>query len=228
MARKLIIKWLNTFSSCLLYTCETVLKHDGSGKKTTSSAWSMQPLRPLNSTDPETIPFGQRLGRRIFASVSPVMQPSTVQFPRMSGSANVWPWPVQYSIFHCDEGIALHSFQQPCRTVYTIRIHIQGEKLHEAQPVFPCTVVYLRRCGLDSINVCHCDRWLRPRAVCQYTDASLSSSVYQHILNRRFAGFSECRRWRKIVALMNIYPSVMFWSVCILACSVFSICWDVT
>ena len=30
----------------------------------------MQPLRPLNSTEPETIPFDQRLGRRIFPPVN--------------------------------------------------------------------------------------------------------------------------------------------------------------
>ena len=42
----------------------------GSGKKRISSAWSMQPLRPLNSTEPETIPFDQRLGRRTFPPVN--------------------------------------------------------------------------------------------------------------------------------------------------------------
>ena len=47
-----------------------VLQHGGSGKKRTSSSWSVQPLRPLNSTEPETIPFNQRLGRRIFPPVN--------------------------------------------------------------------------------------------------------------------------------------------------------------
>ena len=56
----------NVFLLPLVYLWDCILQHGGSGKKRTSSSWSMQPLRPLNSTYPETIPFDQRLGRRIF------------------------------------------------------------------------------------------------------------------------------------------------------------------
>ena len=47
----------NVFLLPLVYLWDCILQHGGSGKKRTSSSWSMQPLRPLNSTDPETIPF---------------------------------------------------------------------------------------------------------------------------------------------------------------------------
>ncbi len=60
----------NVFLLPLVYLWDCILQHGGSGKKRTSSSWSMQPLRPLNSTDPETIPFDQRLGRRIFPPVN--------------------------------------------------------------------------------------------------------------------------------------------------------------
>ena len=68
MALRLTSKWLERFPLAYLWDC--LLQHGGSGKTRTSSSWSMQPLRPLNSTDPETIPFDQRPGRRIFPPVN--------------------------------------------------------------------------------------------------------------------------------------------------------------
>ena len=60
----------NVFLLPLVYLWDCIPQRGGSGKKRTSSSSSMQPLRPLNSTDPETIPFDQRLGRRIFPPVN--------------------------------------------------------------------------------------------------------------------------------------------------------------
>ena len=60
----------NVFLLPLVYLWDCIPQHGVSGKKRTSPSWSMQTLRPLNSTDPETIPFDQRLGRRIFPPVN--------------------------------------------------------------------------------------------------------------------------------------------------------------
>ena len=84
------------------------------------------PGQPSEQHRPRDRPFRPEAGPAYLRQCISTMQPSTVQFPRTSGSANVWPWPVRYSIFHCDEGIALHSFQQPRRTVYTIRYTFKG------------------------------------------------------------------------------------------------------
>ena len=70
MALRLTSKWLERFLLPLVYLWDCILQHGGCGKKRTSSSWSMQPLHPLNSTDPETILFDQRLGRRIFPPVN--------------------------------------------------------------------------------------------------------------------------------------------------------------
>ena len=95
-----------------------------------------------------------------------------------------------YSISGCPEGIALHSFlQQPCRTFRTNRCValvpceckpkgnncIQRILCSLAQLY---TLIYVLRTAF-----CYCDQWLRPRPVCQFSDALLCSSVYRHLID---------------------------------------------
>ena len=133
-----------------------MLQHGGSGKKITSSSWSMQPLRPLNSTDPETIPFDQRLGRRIFPPVN--LEQSNLRLFKFLASLGLQT----SNLGQCEE-IALHRvffffaatlqnfpYKKVC-SPHTMRVQAQGEQLHQAHLVIPCTVIYPHICASDSI-----------------------------------------------------------------------------
>jgi len=125
----------------------------GSGKKRTSSSWSMQPLCPLNSTEPETIPFGQRLGRRIFPPVN--LERSNLRLFKFHGSLGLQTSDrgqcSTASSVVLKELLTLHSFfaatlqnfsyKQVC-SPHTMRVQAQGELLHQAHRVIPCTVIY--------------------------------------------------------------------------------------
>ena len=52
--------WWTCFHSRLLYVWHCILQHGGSGKKKSSPDRSPQPVSPLNSTEPETIPLTRR------------------------------------------------------------------------------------------------------------------------------------------------------------------------
>ena len=92
----------------------------------------MQPLRPLNSTDPETIPFDQRLGRRIFPPVnlgqsnlglfrflaSLGLQTSNLGQCGTASSVVQKESPCTFVFFVCFVFVFL---QQPCRTFRTNR-----------------------------------------------------------------------------------------------------------
>jgi len=154
-------------ASCILVrlyynmTAAVRRQHHLPGQRSLSALWTAQTQRPSLST-------------RGWAGVSsPVyLHHATVD---CSISSHVWVCK-RLALASALQHLSLWRRNRPAQFSATSQnclyntIHIQGEQLHEAHPVFPCTVVYLRRCGLDSINVCHCDRWLRPRTVCQYTD----------------------------------------------------------
>ena len=175
----------NVFLLPLVYLWDCVLQHGGSGKKRTLSSWSMQPLHPLNSTDPETIPFDQRLGRRIFPPVN--LGQSNLRLFKFLAS------PLQTSNFgQCGTASSVVQKESPCSffaatlhnfsykqvcSPHTMRVQAQGEQLHQAYLVIPCTVIYPH---VLWTAFCYCDQWLRPRTVCQCTDALLCSSVYCH------------------------------------------------
>ena len=150
---------IGTFSSCLLYTCETAYYNMVAAVKRagTSSSWSMQPLRPLNSTDPETIPFDQRLGRRIFP---PVNLGQSNQFLASLGlqTSNLGQCDTASSVVQKESPCTVcfaatlqnFSFRQVC-SPHTMRVQAQGEQLHQAHLVIPCTVIYPHVCASDSI-----------------------------------------------------------------------------
>ena len=78
----------------------------------------MQPLRPLNSTDPETIPFDQRLGLRIFPPVN-LGQSNLRLFKFLASLAlqtsNLGQCGTASSVVQ-KESPCTFFFQQPCRT----------------------------------------------------------------------------------------------------------------
>ena len=73
-------------------------------------------------------------------------------------------------------------FIQKVCCLRTLQAQVQGKQLHYAHPVSPCTVVYLWMYVLW-VAFSHCDQWLWSQTMCEYTDASLWSSVYHHILS---------------------------------------------
>ena len=132
----------------------------GSGKKRTSSSWSMQPPRPLNSTDPETILFDQRLGWRIFPPVY-LGQSNLRLFEFLASlglqTSNLGQGGTASSVVQ-KESPCTFFLQQPCGTSCkqvcspdTMRVQAQGEQLHQAHLVIPCTVIYPHVCASDSI-----------------------------------------------------------------------------
>ena len=143
-----------------------MLQHGGSGKKITSSSWSMQPLRPLNSTDPETIPFDQRLGRRIFPPVN--LEQSNLRLFKFLASLGLQT----SNLGQCGTASSVVQKKSPCTgfffwfffaatlqnfsykkvcSPHTMRVQAQGEQLHQAHVVIPCTVIYPHICASDSI-----------------------------------------------------------------------------
>ena len=188
MALRLTSKWLERFLLPLVYLWDCILQHGGSGKKRTSSSWSIQPPRPLNSTDPETILFDQRLGRRIFPPVN--LGQSNLRLFKFLASldlqaSNLGQGGTSSSVVQ-KESPCTFFLQQPCRTF----------RANRCVALIPCeckpkgnncikrilwslaqlyTLMYALRTAF-----CYCDQWLRPRTVCQCRDALLCSSVYRH------------------------------------------------
>ena len=130
--------------------------------KRTPSAWSTQPLRPLNSTEPETIPFDQRLAgpANLPASQSRAKQPSTVKLLASLGqqtsnlgqcgtASSVVPKESPCTVFWA---ATLQNFsnEQMC-SPHTVRMQAQGEQLHQAHLVILCTVVYPHVCASGNI-----------------------------------------------------------------------------
>ena len=125
----------------------------------------MQPLRPLNSTDPETIPFDQRLGRRIFPPVN--REQSNLRLFKFLASLGLQtsnlgqcgtaspvvqkesPCTVFFFFFFL-AALQNVSYKQVC-SPHTMRVQAQGEQLHQAHLVIPCTVIYPHICASDSI-----------------------------------------------------------------------------
>ena len=124
----------------------------------------MQPLRPLNSTDPETIPFDQRLGRRIFPPVnlgqsnlrlfkfltSLGLQTSNLGQGGTGSSVVQKESPCTILFFVFAATLQNLSCKQVC-SPHTMRVQAKGEQLHQAHLVIPCTVIYLHICASDSI-----------------------------------------------------------------------------
>ena len=158
----------------------------------------MQPLRPQNSTDPETIPFDQRLGRRMFPLVN--LEQSNLRLLRFL--ANLGLQTSDLGQGGTESSVVLKespctvlfaatlrncSYKQVC-SPHTMRVQTQGEQLHQAHLAIPCTVVYSYVCASCSILS------LRP-----VTTTTHCMPVYRRFAvflcvppqNRRFAGFSE-------------------------------------
>ena len=178
----------NVFLLPLVYLWDCILQHGGSGKKRTSSSWSMQPLRPLSSTDPETILFDQRLDRQIFPPVN--LGQSHLRLFKFLASlglqtSNLGQGGTASSVVQKESPCTIF-LQQPCRTC----------RANRCVALIPCeckpkgnncitrilwslaqlyTLMYVLQTAF-----CYCDQWLRPRTVCQCTDALLYSSVYRH------------------------------------------------
>ena len=74
---------IGMFSSCLLYTCKTAYYNLVAAVKREHHLPGQ--CSSLNSTDPETIPFDQRLGRRIFPPVN--LEQATFD---CSSSSQIW------------------------------------------------------------------------------------------------------------------------------------------
>ena len=121
----------------------------------------MQPLRPLNSTDPETIPFDQRLGRRIFPPVN--LGQSNLRLFKFLASlglqtSNLGQGGTASSVVQKESPCTIcfaatlqnFSCKQVC-SPHTMRVQAQGEQLHQAHLVIPCTVIYPHVCASDSI-----------------------------------------------------------------------------
>ena len=153
MALKLTSKRLERFPLPLVYLWDCILQHSGSGKKRTSSSWSMQPLRPLNSTDPETIPFDQRLGRRIFPPVNleqsnlrlfKFLASLGLQYLGQCGTASsVVPKESPCTIF----------LQQPCRTFHTNRLSYHASASSRGTTASSASCGPLHSC-ITSYNYC--------------------------------------------------------------------------
>ena len=102
MARKLISKRMEMFSSCLLYTCETVShmmvaavrrEHHLPDHNTASSPTDQHRTGGISTR--QWLPAGS--ANQVPASGKATIECSSFSTP---GSANVQPWPVWYSIFH--------------------------------------------------------------------------------------------------------------------------------
>ena len=150
------VNYWNVFLLPLVYLWDCILQQGGSGKKRTSSSWSIQPLRPLISTDPETIPFDQRLGRRIFPPVN--LRQSNLRLFKFLASLGLQT----SNLGQCGTASSVVQKESPCTVFFsfifsatlqnflfkqvcsrhTMRVQAQGEQLHQAHLVFPSTVIY--------------------------------------------------------------------------------------
>ena len=189
-------------ASCILvYLWDCLQQHGGSGKRRASSAWSTQPVRPLNSTDPETVPFDQRLGRRIFPPVNlgqsnfrlfmflARLGLQTSNLGQCGTASSVVPKESPCTFSCCCCCCCLFCFfccnheELFIRTgVYVglipFECKLKGNNcikriLWSLAQLY--TLVYVLRTAFP-----HCDQWLEPSTVCQCTDALLCSSVYRH------------------------------------------------
>ena len=164
---------IRTFSSCLLYTCETAYysmvaavkrEHHLPGQCSLSAHWTAQTRRP--------------------------------------------------------------SYKQVC-SPHTMRVQAQGEQLHQAHVVIPCTVIYPHICASDSILL------LWP----------VTTTTHRGPVYRRFAVFLYVRPhnswWMRTLKqnsgshehlsqdTVNIYHNIVFWCECIIVGYTFWICVDV-
>ena len=121
----------------------------------------MQPLRPLNSTDPETIPFDQKLGLRIFPPVN--LGQSNLRLFKFLASlglqtSNLGQGGTASSVVQKESPCTIvfaatlqnFSCKQVC-SPHTLRVQAQGEQMHQAHLVIPSTVMYPHICASDSI-----------------------------------------------------------------------------
>ena len=188
----------NVFLLPLVYLWDCIIQHGGSRKKRTSSSWSMLPLRPLNSTDPETIPFDQRLSRQIFPPVN-LEQSNLRLFMFLANlglqTSNLGQCGTASSVVQKESPCTFlfavtllnFSYKQVC-SPHTMRVQAQGEQLHQAHLVIPCTVIYPHVCASDS------NLLLWP-----VTTTTYCAPVYRRFAvflcvppqNRRCAGFNE-------------------------------------
>ena len=181
---------IGTFSSCLLYTCETAYynmvavvkrEHHLPGQCSLSARWTAQTWRPFLST-------------RGWAGESSRQWISSKATFDCSSSSQVWVCkrltlaivvqhlrlsrrnrPAQFFA----ASLQNFSYKQVC-SPHTMQVQAQGEQLHQPHLVIPCTVIYPH---VLRIAFCYCDQWLRPRTVYQCTDALLCFSVYRHIID---------------------------------------------
>ena len=195
MALKLTSKGLETFSSCLLSTCETAYytmvaavkrEHHLPGQCSLSAHWTAQNRH-----------FDQRLGRRI--SRQWIRSKATFD---CSSSSQVWvckrlilasvvqhhrlSWrnrPAQYFAATLQN----FSYNQVCRP-HTMRVQAQGEQLHQAHLVIPCTVMYPHISASDSILLL----WpVTTTTYCVPVHRRFAVFLCVPPQNRCFAGFSE-------------------------------------
>ena len=165
---------MNDWNVFLLYTCETAYYNIAAAVKRTSSSWSMQPLHPLNSTDPETIPFDQRLGRRIFPPVN--LGQSNLRLFKFLASLGQQT----YNLGQCGTASSVVQKESPCTVFFllffffffsatlhnfsykqvcsphTMRVQAQGEQLHQAHLVILAqlyTLIYVLRTAF-----CYCEQ----------------------------------------------------------------------
>ena len=222
---------IGTFSSCLLYTCETAYynmaaavkrEHHLPGQCSLSAHWTAHTRGPALST-------------RGWAGESSRQWISSKATFDCSSSSQVWVCkrltlasvvqhlrlsrrnrPAQFFAATMQN----FSYKQVC-SPHTLRVQAQGEQLHQAHLVIPWTVIYPHICASDSILLL----WLvttTTYCVALYRRFAVFLCVPPH--NRRFCRIQwvvdECGRWSKIVAFM-------FWCECIIVGYAFWICVDV-
>ena len=139
---------IGTFSSCLLYTCETAYYN------------MVAAVKREHHLPGQCSPFDQRLGRRIFPPVNlgqsnfdcssslrvwvckRLTLASVLQHLRLSRRNR----PARFFFFAAT--LKNFSFKQVCSR-HTIRVQTQGEQLHQAHLVIPCTVIYPHICASE-------------------------------------------------------------------------------
>ena len=128
----------------------------------------MHLLRPLNSTDPETIPFDQRLGRRIFPPVN--LGQSNLRLFKFLASLGLQT----SNLGQCGTASSVVQKESPCTVFFyfifsatlqnflfkqvcsrhTMRVQAQGEQLHQAHLVIHCSYIPSYMCFGA---FCYCD-----------------------------------------------------------------------
>ena len=193
---------IGTFSSCLLYTCETAYhnmvaavkrEHHLPGQCSLSAHWTAQTRRPFLSTRgwagessrqwiASKATFDCSSSSQVWVSKRLTLA-NVVQHLRLSRRNR----PAFFFFFFFLAALQNVSYKQVC-SPHTMRVQTQGEQLHQAHLVIPCTVIYPHICASDSILLL----WpvtTTTSCVPVYRRFAVFLCVPPH--NRRFAGFSE-------------------------------------